>query len=214
MFFFRAHHLHSEDSGGCTEKDYDKSQLEFQQCIHSISSHLNDVIVDLTESGIIHDTLCEALNDVTNDCIPFLAKCLDTEDLLVLNKSHMENLQKLFENIVGEKLDQPFSPDNCSNKNKGGVQDNGDMKNYEQFSEDNLEFSTESSEQNISPESRNLVNISKESARSDIFGENIVRQSKEKFTSTTVSKSNNIFRRNFICAVIMLVNCLITLYLF
>ena len=109
---------------------------------------------------------------------------------------------------------QEQDQDNCSNKKKGGVQDNGDMKNYEQFSEANLEFSTESSEKNISPESRNLVNISKESARSDSFGENIERQSKGKFTSTTVSKSNNMFRGNFIHAVIMLVNCLITLYLF
>ena len=212
---FRAYHS-IEDSQKCTEENYDNSQLEFQQCIHSISSHLNDVMADLTDSRIIHDTLCEAVNNVTSDCIPYLAKCLDPEDLKVLSKSHMDNLQKLFENIVGEKLDQPFFPDNCSNKSKVGVQDNGDIKNNENISGANLEYSMDSSENDIppEPESRNLVNKNDDSTRSEIVSQSIETQSKEKFTSTTVSNSNNIFRDDFIHVMIVFVNCLITLYLF
>ena len=91
---FRLKEIEDTDTGEqeqeveCSEEEFRGSQQSFQECSHAVTSRTNDDV----SAGVTKDAaalpalLCAAVSDVTVNCVPFLAKCLNPTDVAVLSK--------------------------------------------------------------------------------------------------------------------------------
>ena len=95
MVFFRLREMQHTDTGEeeevvveCSEEEFRGSQQSFQECSHAVSTRTNDDLsVSVTkDAATLTALLCAAVSDVTVDCVPFLAKCLNPTDVAVLSK--------------------------------------------------------------------------------------------------------------------------------
>merc|ERR1712012_1335706 len=105
-----------DDDVGCSEEELKRSQQQFQNCTHSISSKLNDVVTNLQDSDTILTKLCQSINMINTECVEYLKLCSDDEDIAALTKSQNDQLLKYLLNLVGEtKLSEEsvFGIDNC-----------------------------------------------------------------------------------------------------
>ena len=105
-----------DDDDGCSEEEFQRSQQQFQNCTHSISSKLNDVVTNLQDSDTILTKLCQSINIINTECVEYLKLCSDDEDIAVLTRSQNDQLLKYLLNLVGEtKLSEEsvFGIDNC-----------------------------------------------------------------------------------------------------
>ena len=84
-----------------------KGQEEFQQCSHSITTKL---LHSLDQEGEKEEedgtaTACQALQDISRECVGHLASCLDQEDLEVTRKLHLDRQTQYFTRLLGLQLD-------------------------------------------------------------------------------------------------------------
>ena len=91
---FRLKEIEDTDTGEqeveveCSEEEFRGSQQSFQECSHAVTSRTNDdVSVSVTkDAAALPALLCAAVSDVTVNCVPLLAKCLNPTDVAVLSK--------------------------------------------------------------------------------------------------------------------------------
>ena len=94
MVYFRLREIEHTDTGEeeeeveCSEEEFRDSQQSFQECSHAVSTRTNDDLsVSVTkDAATLTALLCAAVSDVTVDCVPYLAKCLNPTDVAVLSK--------------------------------------------------------------------------------------------------------------------------------
>ena len=84
-----------------------KGQEEFQQCSHSITTKL---VHSLEQEGEKEEedgtvTACQALQDISRECVGHLATCLDQEDLEVTRRLHLDRQTRYFTRLLGLQLD-------------------------------------------------------------------------------------------------------------
>merc|ERR1719233_824356 len=103
---FRSEQLLFEDPPSCTENQTVRSQELFQNCTHSITTSVNNKLQSLTSAKSISGLICQALNSISSDCIKYLEKCLDEEDVIILTETHIEQLKTFFINLAGKKLEK------------------------------------------------------------------------------------------------------------
>ena len=92
---FRLKEIEDTDTGEqqeqeveCSEEEFRGSQQSFQECSHGVTSRTNDDLsVSVTkDAAALPALLCAAVSDVTVNCVPLLAKCLNPTDVAVLSK--------------------------------------------------------------------------------------------------------------------------------
>ena len=92
---FRLKEIEDTDTGEqqeqeveCSEEEFRGSQQSFQECSHAVTSRTNDDLsVSVTkDAAALPALLCAAVSDVTVNCVPLLAKCLNPTDVAVLSK--------------------------------------------------------------------------------------------------------------------------------
>merc|ERR1712212_36023 len=110
---FRSEQLLFEDPPSCTENQTVRSQELFQNCTHSITTSVNNKLQSLTSAKSISGLICQALNSISSDCIKYLEKCLDEEDVIILTETHIEQLKTFFINLVGKKLEEDIKVGQC-----------------------------------------------------------------------------------------------------
>jgi len=128
---FRSRHtMQQEDPELCTDEETVKSQEEFQSCTHSITGMINDAIPSLDSVKSVTILLCNAISNISSDCVEHLEKCLDSEDVSIMSKNHIEQLTAYFVILAGEKVDDDFNLENCQDSsNTSNLVDNTDMDN-------------------------------------------------------------------------------------
>ena len=90
----------------CSDGQKVKDQELFQQCSHSITTkllHSLDQLGQEMEGGMV--TACQALQDISRECVGHLASCLDQEDLDITRKLLLDRQTQYFTRLIGLQLD-------------------------------------------------------------------------------------------------------------
>ena len=90
----------------CSDGKKVKDQELFQQCSHSITTkllHSLDQLGQEMEGGMV--TACQALQDISRECVGHLASCLDQEDLDITRTLHLDRQTQYFTRLLGVQLD-------------------------------------------------------------------------------------------------------------
>ena len=211
----------------CGEDESRASQAELQRCTHSITGKLNEAVAEVTEAETVLSVLCRAVENIQSECVSLLAACVTGDTLSEMARGHMDQLMPYLANIVGDKLEEPFSLQNCRNKTNRGVENEPLVKNNELKEEETgPDYNNDEGERVEEPQSRNLVTERDESTvpQSDKT-KNIttVSPSKENRVKTKISSldlqsqisgSDENLRASLRAFVKRLAYSLITLYLF
>jgi len=115
---FRSHQLQFADPPACTDIETVRSQEVFQNCTHSITTTVESKIQSINSAESISRTICKALNSITHDCVKHLEKCLDEEDVIILTKTHIEQLKRFFVKVAERKVEEDLDINNCENYSK------------------------------------------------------------------------------------------------
>ena len=208
----------------CGEDETRESQAEFQQCTHSITGKLNEAVAEVTETEAVLSVLCSALENIQSECVSLLAICEDGDTLREMARGHMDQLMPYLVNIVGDKLEEPLSLQNCHNKTNRGVENEPVIKTNElKEQESGPDYNNDDGERVEEPQSRNLVTERDElkdpeiAKHKDIITvnpkENIVK-AKDSSMESQVSGSDDALRASLRAFVNSFAYSLITLYLF
>jgi len=90
----------------CSERKKLKDQEEFRECSHSITTKLThslDQLEEKEEAGMV--TACQALQDISRECVGHLASCLDQENLDITRKHLLDRQTQYFTRLLGLQLD-------------------------------------------------------------------------------------------------------------
>ena len=213
-----------EDGEMCGEDETRESQAEFQQCTHSITGKLNEAVAEVTEAKAVLSVLCSALENIQSECVSLLASCVGGDTLREMARGHMDQLMPYLVNIVGDKLEEPFSLQNCHNKTSRGVENEPVIKSNElKEQETGPDYNNDEGERVEEPQSRNLVTERDElkepenTKHKDIISvtqtENLVK-AKDSSMESQVSGSDDTLRASLRAFVNSFAYSLITLYLF
>ena len=136
------HIMQQEEPDLCTDEETVKSQQEFQSCTHSITRMINYAIPSITSVKSVTLLLCNAISNISSDCVEHLEKCLDSEDVSIMSKNHIEQLTAYFVNLASDKVDDDFSLENCEDSlNTSNVVDKSEINPLSEG--DNLEKTIE-----------------------------------------------------------------------
>ena len=181
------HIMQQEVPDLCTDEETVKSQQEFQSCTHSITGMINDAIPSISSVKSVTILLCNAISNISSDCVEHLEKCLDSEDVSIMSKNHIEQLTAYFVNLASDKVDDDFSLENCEDSlNTSNVVDKSEANHLSEG--DNLEKTIENkgnSEVVVENESiEEVPSILKENEDET----DIVRQNDEEASHGNISK--------------------------
>merc|ERR1719317_1153906 len=110
---YRSEQLLFEDPPSCTDNQAVRSQEAFQNCTHSITTSVNNKLQSLNSAKSISSIICQALNSISSECVKHLEKCLDEEDVVIMSKTHIEQLKTYFINLAENKVEKSIDVDNC-----------------------------------------------------------------------------------------------------
>lgn len=215
-----------EDREMCGEDETRQSQAEFQRCTHSITGKLNEAVAEVTEVEAVLTVLCSAVENIQSECVSLLATCVSVDTLTEMARGHMDQLMPYLVNIVGDKLEEPFTRQNCHNKTNRGVENEPVVKSNElKEQETGPDYNNDEGGRVEEPQSRNLVTerdqlkeLESGSAKhKDIIAvtstENLVK-AKETSMESQVSGSDASLKASFRAFMNSFAYSLITLYLF
>ena len=215
-----------EDREMCGEDETRQSQAEFQRCTHSITGKLNEAVAEVNEVEAVLTVLCRAVDNIQSECVSLLATCVSEDTLTEMARGHMDQLMPYLVNIVGDKLEEPFSRQNCHNKTNRGVENELVVKSNElKEQETGPDYNNDEGGRVEEPQSRNLVTerdqlkeLESGSAKhKDIIAvtstENLVK-AKETSMESQVSGSDASLKASFRAFMNSFAYSLITLYLF
>ena len=216
-----------EDREMCGEDETRQSQAEFQRCTHSITGKLNEAVAEVTEVEAVLTVLCSAVENIQSECVSLLATCVSVDTLTEMARGHMDQLMPYLVNIVGDKLEEPFTRQNCHNKTNRGVENEPVVKSNElKEQETGPDYNNDEGGRVEEPQSRNLVTerdqlkeLESGSAKhKDIIiavtsTENLVK-AKETSMESQVSGSDASLKASFRAFMNSFAYSLITLYLF
>lgn len=215
-----------EDREMCGEDETRQSQAEFQRCTHSITGKLNEAVAEVTEVEAVLTVLCSAVENIQSECVSLLATCVSVDTLTEMARGHMDQLMPYLVNIVGDKLEEPFTRQNCHNKTNRGVENEPVVKSNElKEQETGPDYNNDEGGRVEEPQSRNLVTerdqlkeLESGSAKhKDSIAvtstENLVK-AKETSMESQVSGSDASLKASFRAFMNSFAYSLITLYLF
>ena len=215
-----------EDREMCGEDETRQSQAEFQRCTHSITGKLNEAVAEVTEVEAVLTVLCSAVENIQSECVSLLATCVSVDTLTEMARGHMDQLMPYLVNIVGDKLEKPFTRQNCHNETNRGVENEPVVKSNElKEQETGPDYNNDEGGRVEEPQSRNLVTerdqlkeLESGSAKhKDIIAvtstENLVK-AKETSMESQVSGSDASLKASFRAFMNSFAYSLITLYLF
>jgi len=138
---FRPHYTWYEDED-CSEEETRKSQEEFQSCTHSITYLVNDKITNLHSINNISSILCDALSNISSNCVQHLERCFEPEDVLIMSESHIEQLKVFFTNLAGDKVRDDLDLDDCDKTvdQLETINDNSNIVNEENKEPDQIKL--------------------------------------------------------------------------
>ena len=217
-----------EDREMCDEDETRESQAEFQRCTHSITGKLNEAVAEVIEAEAVLIVLCRAVENIQSECVSLLAACVAGDSLREMARGHMDQLMPYLVNIVGDKLEDPFSLQNCDNKTNRGVENERVVKSNElKEQETGPDYNNDEGGRDEELVSRNLVterdelkglenNIAKHKniiAVKPTSTENLVK-TKETSMESQISGSDDAVRDSIRVLLNSFAYSLITLYLF
>ena len=215
-----------EDRDMCGEDETRESQAEFQRCTHSITGKLNEAVAEVIESEAVLTVLCRAVENIQSECVSLLSACMSGDSLREMARGHMDQLMPYLVNIVGDKLEDPFSLQNCDNKTNRGVENEPVVKSNElKEQETGPDYNNDEGGRDEEPQSRNLVTERDElkghsiAKHKDIIAvkptptENLVK-TKETSMESQISGSDDNLRASLRVFLNSFAYSLITLYLF
>ena len=210
----------------CGEDETRASQAEFQRCTHSITGKLNEAVAEVIEAEAVLTVLCRAVENIQSECVILLSACVAGDSLREMARGHMDQLMPYLVNIVGDKLENPFSLQNCDNKTNRGVENEPVVKSNElKEQETGPDYNNDEGGRDEEPQSRNLVTERDElkghsiAKHKDIIAvkptttENLVK-TKETSMESQISGSDDNFRTSLRVFLNSFAYSLITLYLF
>ena len=97
----------------CDDGETTAAQSEFQQCSHSTSTKMYEIILDLEQPKLetIVDTLCSGLSTIGTQCVRSLSQCFAESDLRQIRSSHLTEMKKFFMSFSPQL--SPGSLDTC-----------------------------------------------------------------------------------------------------
>ena len=211
----------------CGEDETRESQAEFQRCTHSITGKLNEAVAEVIEAEAVLTVLCRAVENIQSECVSLLSACVAGDSLREMTRGHMDQLMPYLVNIVGDKLEDPFSLQNCENKTNRGVENEPVVKSNElKEQETGPDYNNDEGGRD-EPQSRNLVTERDElkglehsiAKHKDIIAvmptstENLVK-TKETSMESQISGSDDNLRASLRVFLNSFAYSLITLYLF
>jgi len=92
----------------CSKEEESEIRFQFQMCSHNTTTQLYQDIQELKTP--VMDIVCQALKDLSDECIGFLIECFREEDLVEIKKLHLKevinNLVTLeSKNVKEQKID-------------------------------------------------------------------------------------------------------------
>ena len=66
----------------CNEEEESDIRTEFQICSHNTTTQLYEDIQTINSPKIVMDLVCQALKDLSDECIGYLLECFLEDDLL------------------------------------------------------------------------------------------------------------------------------------
>ena len=215
-----------EDRDMCGEDETRASQAEFQRCTHSITGKLNEAVAEVIEAEAVLTVLCRAVENIQSECVSLLSACVAGDSLREMARGHMDQLMPYLVNIVGDKLENPFSLQNCDNKTNRGVENEPVVKSNElKEQETGPDYNNDEGGRDEEPQSRNLV-----TERDELKGHSIAKhkdiiavkptptenpfKTKETSMESQISGSNDNLRASLRVFLNSFAYGLITLYLF
>jgi len=79
----------------CSKEEESEIRFQFQMCSHNTTTQLYQDIQELKTP--VMDIVCQALKDLSDECIGFLIECFREEDLVEIKKLH---LKEVINNLV------------------------------------------------------------------------------------------------------------------
>merc|ERR1711874_447976 len=82
-----------------------------------------------------------AISNISSDCVEYLEKCFDAEDVAIMGENHVEQLKVYFIHLASDKVDEDFTLDNCQEVLDGEAeQDTMDVENDEGFENSEYDY--------------------------------------------------------------------------
>merc|ERR1711872_305712 len=146
---FRSHQLQFADPPACTDDQTVRSQEEFQNCTHSVTTTVESKIQSINSAESISRTICKALNTISHDCVKHLEKCLDEEDVIILTKTHIEQLKRFFVKVAERKVEEDLDINNCENYSKSSEASENEIRNNKSVFTKNIDTKNQSLQSNM-----------------------------------------------------------------
>merc|ERR1711892_110091 len=86
----------------CNEEEESDIRTEFQICSHNTTTQLYEDIQTINSDRSVMDIVCQALKDLSDECIGYLLDCFLEDDLLDMKRLHLEEVTGFllkFENV-------------------------------------------------------------------------------------------------------------------
>ena len=92
MDVFREHITASKPEAICNEEEESDIRTEFQICSHNTTTQLYEDIQTINSPKIVMDIVCQALKDLSDECIGYLLECFLEDDLQDIKILHLEEV--------------------------------------------------------------------------------------------------------------------------
>ena len=88
---FREHITASKSEAICNEEEESDIRTEFQICSHNTTTQLYEDIQTINSPKIVMDIVCQALKDLSDECIGYLLECFLEDDLLDIKRLYLQD---------------------------------------------------------------------------------------------------------------------------